>query len=36
VWYACLALRISFSLSITAFLHCPLPMVALMRGKSEN
>ena len=36
VRYACLASRISFSLSIAASLHFSLPMVALLRGKSEN
>jgi len=33
--YACLALRMSFSLSV-ASLHFTLPMVALLRGESEN
>jgi hypothetical protein len=34
--YACLALWISFSLSIAASLHFTLPMVALLQGESEN
>jgi len=33
--YACLASRMSFSLSV-ASLHFTLPMVALLRGESEN
>ena len=30
-WYACLALQMSFSLSVAASLHVTLPMVVLLR-----
>jgi len=35
-WDAWLALRISFSLSVSASLHFTVPMVALLGGESEN